>query len=196
MSGLAFLWQNLREARYWFSDKIHIFPGIFVLANKTAAGSCAALRLAVPSGKAIRSRHVSQTFIMIPCRPNLLDLQTITFPLETEFRYKGLKANMTDKDNDPDRPKNKPKGISRRQLAKIGLGAAAVTGITYVPALLSAQEPLSIHSSAEEFSIGFSPKLTPDQITSVIKALAEYYRACGGTGFEIEFLIALGPSHV
>jgi transcriptional regulator with XRE-family HTH domain len=37
------------------------------------------------------------------------------------------------------------------------------------------------------FTINFSPDLTPQQIRLTLQALAEYYRACGGIGFQIDF---------
>jgi CheY-like chemotaxis protein len=41
--------------------------------------------------------------------------------------------------------------------------------------------------SAANLSIAFDPRLKPGQITEVLTALADYYRACGGVGFQIEF---------
>jgi hypothetical protein len=38
-----------------------------------------------------------------------------------------------------------------------------------------------------DFSITFSPDLTPHQIRATLEALADYYRVCGGVGFEIDF---------
>lgn len=40
----------------------------------------------------------------------------------------------------------------------------------------------------EDFQIEFAPDLTPDQVVGVLEALCDYYRACGGAGFEIEVL--------
>lgn len=37
------------------------------------------------------------------------------------------------------------------------------------------------------FDITFSPELAPQQIKAMLEALADYYRACGGVGFEVEF---------
>lgn len=34
--------------------------------------------------------------------------------------------------------------------------------------------------------LAFDPKLSPDAVESTLKALADYYRACGGVGLEIE----------
>ncbi len=40
----------------------------------------------------------------------------------------------------------------------------------------------------EMFTVTFSPELTEEQIISTMTALANYYRACGGVGFEVEWL--------
>jgi hypothetical protein len=37
------------------------------------------------------------------------------------------------------------------------------------------------------FHIVFSPELTPDQIKGGLEAIADYFRACGGVGLEVEF---------
>jgi hypothetical protein len=42
-------------------------------------------------------------------------------------------------------------------------------------------------NSSPELTIAFSAELSPAQINGTLKVLAEYYRACGGIGFEIEF---------
>jgi len=39
---------------------------------------------------------------------------------------------------------------------------------------------------ADGFTITFDPSLTPEQVKGVLTALADYYRACGGVGFEVE----------
>lgn len=38
------------------------------------------------------------------------------------------------------------------------------------------------------FEIEFSPDLTPEQIKVATEALCDFYRACGGLGFNIEVL--------
>lgn len=40
---------------------------------------------------------------------------------------------------------------------------------------------------SNEFTITFSEELTPDQIYATLTAMADYYRACGGVGFSIDF---------
>jgi len=42
-------------------------------------------------------------------------------------------------------------------------------------------------SVSPDFTLTFASDLTPDQINSTLHALADYYRACGGVGFEIDF---------
>ena len=42
-------------------------------------------------------------------------------------------------------------------------------------------------SGAVDFAIEFDPSLSPSVIQSTLSALADYYRACGGVGFEIDF---------
>jgi hypothetical protein len=37
------------------------------------------------------------------------------------------------------------------------------------------------------FNITFSPEVSPQQVKAILEALADYYRACGGVGFEVEF---------
>ena len=41
--------------------------------------------------------------------------------------------------------------------------------------------------SPPTFKMTFDVRLKPEQITGVLTALADYYRACGGVGFQIEF---------
>ena len=41
--------------------------------------------------------------------------------------------------------------------------------------------------SSADFTITFAPELSPEQITSTLQLLADYYRVCGGVGFEIDF---------
>lgn len=52
----------------------------------------------------------------------------------------------------------------------------------------------------EDFSIWFAPELTSQQVTATLSALADYYRACGGVGFRIDFELfevrAEEPVHV
>jgi hypothetical protein len=38
-----------------------------------------------------------------------------------------------------------------------------------------------------DFTITFDPTLSPEQIRLTLHALADYYRACGGVGFEVDF---------
>lgn len=38
-----------------------------------------------------------------------------------------------------------------------------------------------------DFEIAFAPELSPNQIKGTLTALAEYYRACGGIGFAVDF---------
>jgi ATP-dependent Clp protease ATP-binding subunit ClpC len=42
-------------------------------------------------------------------------------------------------------------------------------------------------NASSDFILTISSDLTPDQIKSTLHALADYYRACGGVGFEIDF---------
>jgi hypothetical protein len=42
-------------------------------------------------------------------------------------------------------------------------------------------------SVPEAFEIRFSPDLTPEQVTACLTILANYYRACGGAGFQPDF---------
>lgn len=37
----------------------------------------------------------------------------------------------------------------------------------------------------EGFMLEFDPSLTPEQCTAALEALADFYRACSGTGFEV-----------
>jgi DNA-binding NtrC family response regulator len=39
----------------------------------------------------------------------------------------------------------------------------------------------------ENFTVAFDPLLSAEQITAALTALADYYRACGGVGFRVEF---------
>jgi transcriptional regulator with XRE-family HTH domain len=54
--------------------------------------------------------------------------------------------------------------------------------------------------SDPDFEVTFSPDLTLGQITTTLEALAGYYRACGGLGFQIDFefeeLLVAEPTHV
>ena len=38
-----------------------------------------------------------------------------------------------------------------------------------------------------DFSIQFDPSFSPDDVKAVLTALADYYRACGGAGLELDF---------
>lgn len=38
-----------------------------------------------------------------------------------------------------------------------------------------------------KFEILFAPELTADQVTASLTALADFYRACGGAGLQIDF---------
>lgn len=49
---------------------------------------------------------------------------------------------------------------------------------------------MSRFSIPETFEICFSPDLTGDQIKSCLESLADYYRACGGAGFQSDFELA------
>ena len=40
---------------------------------------------------------------------------------------------------------------------------------------------------SSDFTLTFADDLTPDQIRSALHALADYYRACGGVGLEMDF---------
>ena len=53
----------------------------------------------------------------------------------------------------------------------------------------ASSEPTSVRGSADpsSFTIGFSPELSVEQIIGSLRALADYYRACGGAGLTIEF---------
>jgi hypothetical protein len=42
-------------------------------------------------------------------------------------------------------------------------------------------------SNRADFTITFSPDLSQEQITAALAALSDYYRACGGIGFQVEF---------
>ena len=42
----------------------------------------------------------------------------------------------------------------------------------------------------EAFEIKFSPDLTPEQVATCLTILADYYRACGGAGFQPDFDLA------
>jgi hypothetical protein len=50
------------------------------------------------------------------------------------------------------------------------------------------------------FTIEFDPRVPPLKVKSVITALADFYRACGGVGFEVGFdleeVLTMGPVHV
>lgn len=41
--------------------------------------------------------------------------------------------------------------------------------------------------AGEDFTVTFSPDLSPEQIAAALSALADYYRACGGVGFKTGF---------
>jgi hypothetical protein len=43
----------------------------------------------------------------------------------------------------------------------------------------------------EDLLITFDRTLTADQVMNTLRALADYYRACGGVGFEVNCLQAL-----
>lgn len=45
------------------------------------------------------------------------------------------------------------------------------------------------HAAPEgfDFSIEFDSRFSPDEVKSLLTALADYYRACGGAGFELDF---------
>ena len=42
-------------------------------------------------------------------------------------------------------------------------------------------------SDKSDFTITFSPELSPEDVKAVLTALSDYYRACGGIGFQVEF---------
>jgi hypothetical protein len=43
------------------------------------------------------------------------------------------------------------------------------------------------NSVASDFSVTFDSELSQEQVKATLEALANYYRACGGIGFDIEF---------
>jgi hypothetical protein len=49
------------------------------------------------------------------------------------------------------------------------------------------ERPRNQLTRSSNFSIIFDPVLSPDQIKGTLTALADYYRACGGLGLEIDF---------
>jgi transcriptional regulator with XRE-family HTH domain len=40
--------------------------------------------------------------------------------------------------------------------------------------------------TASDFAIQFAPEFSPTEVKSILTALANYYRACGGLGFELQ----------
>jgi len=56
-------------------------------------------------------------------------------------------------------------------------------------AIAVGQERQSERRTEEDFTIAFAPELPPEQVSSTLGALANYYRACGGVGFRVEFEI-------
>jgi hypothetical protein len=56
----------------------------------------------------------------------------------------------------------------------------------------NADEKLGYDSQAAfaegaDFSIAFDPSFSPDEVKGILTALADYYRACGGAGLELDF---------
>lgn len=49
---------------------------------------------------------------------------------------------------------------------------------------------MSRSSFPETFEITFSPDLSAVQVKSCLEGLADYYRACGGAGFQSDFELA------
>ena len=43
------------------------------------------------------------------------------------------------------------------------------------------------HSQRGPISIAFDPSFSPDEVKGILTALADYYRACGGAGLELDF---------
>jgi uncharacterized protein YjbI with pentapeptide repeats len=62
-------------------------------------------------------------------------------------------------------------------------------GALYVPRFdLHGEQKSSLPDElAADFTITFASSLSPEQIRGTLQALADYYRACGGVGFEIDF---------
>jgi TIR domain len=77
-----------------------------------------------------------------------------------------------------------------KQLVGALRSLAKAMGATVTPSATTTK--LDIQSqhygvSSADFCISFDPDLSPEQIRSTLQALADYYRACGGVGFEIDF---------
>ena len=101
--------------------------------------------------------------------------------------------------------------LSRADLRGADLSGADLTGADLSAALYSHEtiwpegfEPSAYGAISErpgevpakgDFTITFSPELSPEQVKTALQALADYYRACGGVGFRIDFelqTVALG----
>jgi uncharacterized protein YjbI with pentapeptide repeats len=56
-------------------------------------------------------------------------------------------------------------------------------------ALKTIHDSLALSSSGltADFTVTFDSELSQEQVTSLLEGLANYYRACGGTGFQIDF---------
>jgi transcriptional regulator with XRE-family HTH domain len=51
----------------------------------------------------------------------------------------------------------------------------------------SANDIVGARPTEPDFDIHFSPEFSPDEVKGILTALANYYRACGGAGFEVNF---------
>lgn len=68
------------------------------------------------------------------------------------------------------------------------------------PAHLAAQVEATLHNwqnltvqvrtAPEAFDIVFAPQLTKEQVAASLKALADYYCACGGAGLQADIELA------
>jgi len=69
----------------------------------------------------------------------------------------------------------------------------------YSPTGKQQDDPQDADPLNHDFSVAFSAELTPEQVRATLEALADYYRACGGAGFQIDFeleSVVIEPRHV
>ena len=52
----------------------------------------------------------------------------------------------------------------------------------------------SLLTEGADFSIAFEPSFSPGEVKFLMTALADYYRACGGAGLELDFDMQEAPA--
>lgn len=64
---------------------------------------------------------------------------------------------------------------------------AKALGVAYEDIIDNRQVPESQQSKPEsDFDVHFDPSFAPEEVKDLLTAFADYYRACGGAGFELD----------